>query len=327
MSAITFSVQALAFDDAPPTSNPTKVGINRQLSQVNIPVENDQSPAYELDPFASLTVINGSRTLTTNSSTGFNLTLSPASSITYRATWSGAGTAPGFRTDRAVDAHSIVLTLVVNSNLTLTVTAGSGSPFTSVVAGDTAFFPGVSTGDVASPFNALNEGYWQVLVATGTVLVLARDPTAVFSGISEVVTPSVAYSLQAFSSAGVQVGDTVDITAGFAQNTQRSFEISAVNGFWIEFISTAPLGLQAAVVPGTAGFIIYTSVKRFVLIETNQEIVVQFNGDTSNTNRIEPILAGCPKFDGSLHKWGTVWQLTIVNRSSLRATVRVSSAE
>jgi hypothetical protein len=212
----------------------------------------------------------------------------------------------------------------------LTVTAGSGTPFASVQNGDTAFIPGLLTGDPAGPFNSLNTGYWVVLSATSTVLVLGRDPSVPFSGVSEgPITPSTAQQFQVFSSTGVQVGDTVDITAGFAPAAQNAYDITAVNPAWIEFRSTAPLGPQNNVMPGTAGFIIYTSAKRFVLIETDQSIVVRWNGDTGNTNRVDPLLAGdgVTSLNGSQHKFGTVYQLDIMNRSSLRATVVVSSAE
>jgi hypothetical protein len=81
------------------------------------------------------------------------------------------------------------------------------------------------------------------------------------------------------------------------------------------------------VVPGASGIAIYTAAKRFVLIETDQEIVARFNADTSNNNTIEPLLAGDDGIPGSQHKFGTVWKLVLVNRSSVRASVVVSSAE
>lgn len=327
MSALTFILKALGYDDLPPTSNPTKKGIDRTVSVSNVPVENDGTLPVPLDPFATSTVFDGSRVLGIDGSSAFNLTLSPVDATVYRATWTGVGAAPTFRTDRAIDAHAIVLTLTLNANLSVTVTAGSGTPFTAVLPGDVVFIPGVSTGDSPSPFNSLNEGYWTVLSATGTVLVLARDPSQVFSGAAEVVTPSTAIQIQAFTAAGVQVGDTVDISAGFAQAAQKASEITAVNPKWVQFRSTAPLGPQSNIVPGVAGLVIYTAAKRFVLIESDQNLVVRYNGDTGNTNRLEPLLAGDPTFVGSQHKFGTCFKLVLVNRASVRANVVVSSAE
>lgn len=327
MSALTFIFQALAYDDLPPTSNPTKKRVDRKQTIANAPIENGGTLPAPLDPGGSVTLFDGTRTLGIDASTAFDLDLSEVDSTVYRMTWTGAGADPDFRTNRAIDTTGIVLTLELQANLSLKVTAGSGTPFTGVVAGDVVFIPGTSTGDPASPFSALNEGYWSVLSATTTIVFLSRDPSDVFSGASEVVTPASASEFQAFSSAGVQVGDTIDISAGFATAALRSFELTAVNWEWIEFRSTAPLGEEAAIVPGVSGLAIYTAAKRFVLVETDQEIVVRFNNDTSNNNRVEPLLAGDDGIPGSQHKFGTVWKLVIVNRSSVRANVIVSSAE
>ncbi len=328
MSALTFIFQALAYDDLPPTSNPTQQRINRRNTIANAPVENAGTVPAPLDPGGTLTLFDESRTLGVDGSTAFDLTLSEVDSTVYRLTWTGAGGDPGFRTNRELDVTTIALTLELQTNLSLKVTAASGTPFADVASGDTVFIPGTSTGDPASPFNGLNEGYWTVLSSNGTTTItLARDPSAVFSGVSEVVTTANVSEFQAFASDGVQVGDTIDLSAEFAPAALRSFELTAVNWEWVEFRSTAPLGEEEDVTPGASGLNIYTSAKRFVLIETDQEIVVRFNADDSNNNRVEPILAGADGIPGSQHKFGTVWKLVLVNRSSVRANCVVSSAE
>jgi len=327
MSALSFFLKVLGYDDLPPTNNPTRRGIDLGINQANIPVENVQTQAFQIDPGAAVTVVDGTRATSVANDTVFNLALSPLDPTIYRVTWTGVGTAPVFRTSRNADCTGIVLTLVANPNLTLTVTAGSGTPFASVVAGDVAFVPGIMTGDVAGPFNSLNEGYWTVLSATSTVLTLARDPGVVWSGASEVVTPAAPYDFQVFTSTGVQVGDTVDISAGFAAATQRSYDITAVTPTWIEFLSTAPLGPQSGIIPTAAGFVIYTDRKRFVGVIADQEVILRYNNASGNENRVEPLLAGNLGFEGYDFKLGTAWKLVIVNRSSVRATVRVASAE
>lgn len=326
MSAITYITKALAYDDLPRTNNPKRVGIDRSISMINVPVENDQTAKFVLDPGASVIAIDGTRTLTQDNTTAYTLTLHPFDPTTYRLTNVG-GTAPGFRTDRGLNLNGVALTLTLNPNLTLTITAGTGTPFSSVLSGDVVFIPGVSTGDPAGPFNALNEGYWFCLATGGGTIVVGRAPGTIFSGASDSVTPSTTNAIQAFSPTGVQVGDTVDISAGFSQNTQRSFEITAVNPLYIEFISTLPLGLESNIEPGTNGLVIYTAAKRFIGIECEEEIVVQYNGDTGNTNRVTPLLAGSNKFLGVSQKWGTTWKLVLVNRTLLRHTVTVYSAE
>ena len=54
---------------------------------------------------------------------------------------------------------------------------------------------------------------------------------------------------------------------------------------------------------------------------------MRYNGDEGNTNRVDPLIAGTKGMEGSEHKFGTVWKLAIYNRSTVRATDRVASAE
>lgn len=326
MSAMTFVLKALAYDDLPPTNNPSKVGIDRNISLVNVPVENDQTNKYTLDPLQSLIVIDGTRSILQDDTTAYTLTLSPFDPTIYRLTWTG-GTNPVFRVDRGLNLDGISLTLTLNANLSLTIAAGTGTPFSAVQNGDVVFIPGVSTGDLASVFDPLNEGYWSVLANGTASITVGRAPGTVFDGASQNVTPTTADAIQAFSPFGVQIGDTVDISAGFAVNTLNAYDLTAVNAKWIEFRSTLPLGLQSGIAPGTNGLIIYTAAKRYVGIEAEEEILAQFNGSTDTTCRVTPLIAGSRRFTGTLQKWGTAWKLVIVNRTTLRHTITITSAE
>jgi hypothetical protein len=217
--------------------------------------------------------------------------------------------------------------VVVNPNQTATVTAGSGTPFAGVLVGDVVFIPGVSTGDVISPFNTLNEGYWKVLSASSTVLSLARNDGEVFSGVNENITPISNVQFQAFSAVGVQVGDTVKLGAAWAAPARHSYDVLSVNPFWIEFQSTSPLGPQTGITPTNTSLAFYTRAKRFIVIESDQEISVRLNGDTGDTSLVEPLIPGDPKFIGAFLKIGTVWKLEVVNQASTVANVLVISAE
>lgn len=327
MSKLTVISKMLSFEDPGVTSNPSRRPINWERSISSIPVFNPGTKLYEVEPLSTLNIVDGQRTTNIDGTTAFSLSISPLASDRYRITHT-SGTAPDFRTNRSLACSGIVLTLVVNANLSVTLTAGSGTPFSAVVAGDTVFVPGTSTGDSASPFNSLNEGYWVVLSVTSTVINMARfSDSGVFSGISETVTPSTNNQLQAFSAAGVQIGDTVEISAGFAFPAQHAYEVLAVNPEWIEIESSAPLGPQTGVIPGAAGILFYKLAIRYLRIEGDQEFVVRLNGDTGNTNRIEAIVPGDSDHAGWFEKWGTVWKLDVVNRTMSTLNLVVLTAE
>lgn len=326
MSRLTVISQAVAYKDVGASSNPTQKSVDWARNITNLPVENPGTQPLQIPALSTVTVFDGTRSTSIASNTSFALTLSPIDPTRYRITYL-SGTAPVFRTARAVDLSATTLTLVVNQNLTMTATAGAGTPFSAVVVGDTVFIPGVSTGDVSGSFDTLNEGLWIVLSRSNTALVLVRPSGSVFSGIGEVVTNPATTKFLAYSAAGVQVGDTVEIAAGFASTTQHSYEVLAVTPGWIEFQSTSPLGEESGIMPDAAGLVFYTASKRWLRLECDQECVIRMNGATDNSNRLEPVIPGDPDFVGWHEKFGSVWSLVVVNRSTEVLNLVVMSAE
>jgi hypothetical protein len=57
----------------------------------------------------------------------------------------------------------------------------------------------------------------------------------------------------AYAAAGIQVGDSVDVTAGFAPAVQGSYTISQVTSKWFEVTSARGIPAQAGILPGVTG--------------------------------------------------------------------------
>lgn len=308
--------KVLAYADAPDTGNPQKRFVDWG-SQQSYPVKNSKSEPYTVAPGATISVFSGVRSTSVASDTEFTLTASPLSTALYRFTHS-AGTAPALRTARAVDLDAIDLTLTANANGTLTLVADDTTPFSDVSAGDTLFIPGTTTGDTASPFDPLNEGYWTVLAVTTsfTTLQLARPTGTPFSAVTEAVTPSATPQVQVFSASGVQVGDKVTVSAGFVSSIQNTYEVVAVNPSWFEVVATQALPVNVAAVPGTVGIVFYTSAKRYIRVVVDQECVVRLNGDSTDLNRVSPWVAGSTETAGATEKSGPTWSASVVNKST-----------
>lgn len=326
MSTLTIISQALAYEDSGANSNPTQRPIDWKRTIAGLPVENPSTVPVTIEPLGTATVIDGTRATSVDGTTAFSLSASSVDSTRYRILNTG-GTAPVFRTARSITVSGIQLTLVVGANLAVTVTAGSGTPFVNIQPGDVVFLPGAATGDSASPFNALNVGYWTALTVTSTVLTMVRPTGTIFSGVGEVVTPTANAQLQAFSTAGVQIGDTLELAAGFASTALRAYDIVAVNPSWVEIVSTLALGAQTGILPTASGFLVYTNAKRWLALEVNQECAIRVNNDSGSTQRVTPWLAGDKSFPGQYSKTGPVWKLQIVNRANVAAQAVVFSAE
>lgn len=321
-----FSSNVLAFADTEITSDPTQRYVDWSRSTV-VDVENPQQYSRVIAPGDTLEIFSGVRATSINGTTEFDLTLSTLSEDRYRFTYNGTGANPAFRTNRNLTPNGHTLTWVVNINETLTLTSSQAGEFSAVQSGDVLFVPGVSTGDSAGPFNVLNEGFWEVVSATGTTLQLVRPDGTSFSGYSQVVVSTANSNLMAYSAAGVQVGDTVDISIGFSSPVLKAFTIDRVTPGWFEIISTSALPVAETGAPTASGMLFYSNAKRFIKIESDQECIVRVNGDTSNYCRVSPWTAGDSSYVGEFVKVGPTWSLSVVNRSSSSLNLTVITVE
>lgn len=306
----------------------------RQLS--GLTVENPSSRQYKVEPGATLSVFNGSRSTSIDGTTTFSVTLNPLSTSRYRVTAS-AGTSPAFRTPRALTLSGVAITITAVANGTLKLDLGAGvvaGDFAAIQAGDHIWIPGTTTGDSAGPFNSANEGLWSCLgvAPSGAVanraITLKRINTEDPSGASETVTPASNDQIIAFSATGVQVGDTAEFASPlWTTALRRSFAVDRVTPTWFEFLSTNPLPLDVGVLPTSTGLIFYSDAKRYLRIEADQEAAVQLNGDTDQLNRISPISPADPQQVGWMEKFGPTWKLDIVNRSDATMSINVIACD
>jgi hypothetical protein len=323
MPTLSSFIKIVAFDDTNQTNQPKLQAINWNRDTLQgLPVEAPANNEYYLSSLSSKTIFDGTRTLSYDASTEFTVALSPLNNNRYRLTWK-SGKDPVFRTDRSLSLTGGNIIISIQQNLTAIVTSSLSLPFSGVQVGDDVFIPGVTTGDT-STFNTLNEGHWVVLDASDTQLTLTRETGTVFSGISELVAITDNDQFMVYSSNGVQIDDVIQLISGFSPTLLHSYELVEVTYKFLEFTSTAPLPNQD-VYSGIGSIVIYDEAKRFVYIETNQEVALTINGITLPS--IIPFLAGD---DGKIGPWmssSIVYSMAITNNSTQQARVRVISAE
>ena len=327
MSAALLSIyeKSLAFTNPSGGNDPVRKAWDWTRQIQNVPVSNPQSQSFSLAPGASLSVFSALLSTAIDTTTHVTMTQPAALPTVYRFTIvAGAG---AFRTDRSLTLSTNTITVTVNANSTATwaITTGSGT-WGSVVVGDTVFIPGVSTGDSAGPFNITNEGWWTVLALnSSTSLTLGRP--GLFQGVSQVVAVSANSQVDAFSAAGIQPGNFLNISAQFSAAVQGTYTVYAVTPGWIEVISTVPLPIQTNITQTATSMLFYSTTKRFTRVESDQQVTVQYNGDSSNVNLVTPFVAGSSNLIGWVEKVGTVYQLVVVNNSLVQANLSVFSAE
>lgn len=327
MATLNLQFNALAFSDSISSNQPQRQNFNWTRQNNLVAVNNPRSNEFVIGGGGTTTVFNGIETTSIDGTTAFTVTLSVLNSSVYRFT-NSAGTAPDFRTARGITIANQPVTFTRNIDQSATLSVGGSGNFTGAQVGDTIFLPDTLTGDTASVFNALNTGYWIVNgVLSSTALSLVRPTSVVFSATTETKTPTLAASLQIYSAAGIQIGDSVVISAGFAASTQRTYQVTQINPSWFEVISTLPIALESGILPTATGMVFYTSSKVWIRVESDQQTVVQINGDTNTYNRIQPFQAGDDTFPGWWELWGPVYKLVLINKGTTPAGITVLSVE
>lgn len=322
MSYLTIALRVLAFEDDAPSNNPKRRTVDEDRYHEGMVTRRAESKGRTLAPGEEMVFFDASRSTAVDNTTQLALTLSPLAPDRYRLAWTTTGTNPAFRVERAFGASGQALTLTVNSNATLTVT-GAGPTYTTVSVGDVVLIPGTVTGDAAGPFNFLNVGYWAVIGRTTTSLTLTRPAGEGFSAVTETVTPG-ADQFIVFAPTGVQAGDVLSLSAGFSSNALRKYGVLAVAPKWVDLQTSTPVAAETAVTTA-AGLAVYSEARTWTYIETDQLVVVRYNGDTGATNEIEPIEAATKSKTGFDLKRGSVWKVSILNKAAVVANVAVTS--
>ncbi len=326
MSAfLSFFQKVLVWADSDHSTNPKLKYVDWDRQQQSVSVQNPRSSAYVVSPGETLAVFNGERSLAIDGTTVLTLTANTIEESRYRISWT-SGANPVFRTNRSVNLTGISTAVAIQANGVVTVTAGSGTPFSSVIVGDQVFIPGTTTGDGSTVFSVLNQGQWTVIGATSTALSLTRPTGTEFQASGETVTPTAIGQFVAYSSAGLQVGDKIDISAGFASNVQKTYQLLLVTASFIEFSSSLPLAAESAS-PGAAGFKAYSSCKRFVWVECDQEGSILCNGDTGSYQKMQPWEASDATLVATYVRTGPTFSLSIKNSSVSPMNVSLTTVE
>jgi hypothetical protein len=316
MSTLNLALRLLAFDDAVLSSNPQKRTVDRNYLLEGLSTGRPLSYPLTLAPGAVATVFDGARTLSADGTTQLQLVLSPLSPSRYRLKWTGSGTNPAFKTERAFAASGFTLTLTLNADQTLVV-SGAGPAYGTVQVGDQVLIPGVATGDVAGPFDPLNVGYWSAIGVSGSSMTLAR--TGGWSGgLGGAVAITSNDQIVVFAPDRVQVGDTLEILGAFSTASRRTFPVVAVSPRWVDILSTVPVAGEVVTLGSPANLAAYAAARQMVVLEADQLLGVAVNGVSGL--KLDPMTWSDGSRLGLLILTGPVWKLEVTNLTTQDAT-------
>jgi hypothetical protein len=319
-NTVNIQINAIAFSDSNPSNNPMLRAWDLTYKLFGLTMQNAENRPYTIGVGASQTIYDGTRTTLADNTTQFDVTRPSAAVSVFRLSHNGTGTAPVFRTDRALGlSTSTSIVITVNGPVsTLTSLAG---PFntSNVQVGDTLL---VQTAGCS----AANQGRFTIIAKTSTSVSVQN-----LNASAETFTVLDASQLLIFSSGASanqpQIGDKLMISSGFSVASNGTYTVTEVTPSWIEISvgNVYGLPLESGIAPGT-GMIIYKTVKQFVLLASQQKVSVAFNDGTSS-DVVEPAEVNNAERPGLLLKTGSFYKLVITNQSLDQANVSVAMAE
>lgn len=316
MPNLNFLVFLNAYSDPNSSNNPSLSNFKWDRELRSLPVSNPQALSFSLAPGETRVLFNGSRTLAQDGSTQYSIALKPATSNTYILSNVG-GTAPNFRTARAPGADATTqITVTLNGPLASFASTG-GTPLSLLIGG-------VVVGDyvrIGNLFNQANQGEWKIIALTATSFTVENELAAAEGPIT--LGSGYASQLQIYSAAGVQIGDTLNITGGFSAITQDAYKVTSVGAEFIEFYSAAVLPQEGPIT--TQAIAAYIDAKQLVYLESDQDCSMLINGVAGG--EIQPFIINNSTFPGIFMRSSIMYSMSVTNNSTSPANLFLASAE
>jgi hypothetical protein len=134
---------------------------------------------------------------------------------------------------------------------------------------------------------------------------------------------SFANQVRIFSSAGVQIGDTLVISSGFSPVSWNSYVITLVTDSYLQFSYAGSLPTETGIVTEVA---VYSTAKSMIYMESDQSLTVLINDSVTGPIILPTVTVG-QIFPGLFLLNGNVYSLSVTNNSLNTATVTLLSSE
>lgn len=317
MNKMNLLVHLNGYQDLNAGNNPSYNNFKWNRDIQGIDISEPTSKSMSLPAGQSMTLFSGSVAISADNTTTWDIALKAGTTQTYILS-KASGTSPAFRSARTTGADATTeITITKNATL-LTFTSTAGTALDLIVGG-------VQVGDdvrIPSQFSSLNQGKFKILARTATSFTIEND-----AGQAEgpIVLGASFADLSIFSATGVQVGDKVDIKAGFSSVSFGTYEITDVSPESIEIYSISPLPSESGVSNNPAAILIYNNAKSFVYIESDKTLEIDVDG--SSLNKIEPMRIGSSLTPGVFMSSASMKSVTITNKSMESATIFYVTAE
>lgn len=295
MALMNLNIGLLIYEDPQTTAPKIRTpDITREYQQVS--VNRPKSDEHFLAPGESAVIAATSRATAIDNTTELEISRPKAAEDVIRLAWTGVGTAPAFRTKRAlgIDATTVItMTRIAPNTVRLASTSGTPLNSAAVVVGDILKMER-TTDDFTSAFNQVNTGmYWQVQAkGTGYVDFLDNGAAALDAGVT--LGADFDLQLRVMSPGPVRVGDTVELS-GLNLGNVNKYTISDYSSDYVEYVNPFAVA-ETFTVNGNVA--VYDRLIGFLFVRSSGAFKLKINGQTDGTKY--GLLQGEALFVGSV---------------------------
>jgi len=243
-----------------------------------VPINNDRSDRVTLYTNDVKDIATTSRTLFADSTTQLSFEKPISQEGKMRIKWTGTGTNPVFRTNRAIGGSAT--TTVSIAELTpyvkrITVLSGTAWSTAAVQVNDIIRFER-NTDTFTSPFATGNSGTTYLVQAKGSNYIDFVDNGQAIAEGSVLLGTDFEQAVRVMSPGPTKLGDIITLSgSGLHPSNAGKFEIVDVSTNYIEVINT--LGVTETIILGTNSLVIYEYLIGFILLRASGPFKIKFD--------------------------------------------------
>jgi len=290
MSFLNLNYGFISYQDRQNSKNPQIKTADISRCDNEVCASSPGGQTFNIGPGEVYTIATTQRSIAWDATTQLHFQRYLAGSDAFRILWTGTGTAPAFRADRAIagDATTTVtITRVTPYVARITNVSGTAWDTSRIQNGDILKFER-NTDTFTSPFSSPNLGQAYIIqTSTSTTIDFVDNGQSALDANITLGT-NFSFALEVFSAQGVKIGDTIEIpnTSNAHPSNWGKFTVTDVSAQYLEIVS--PLGLDQTILysPTAPTAVVYDHVIGFLHARTvgSGGFKMRFDNQTAWTN-------------------------------------------
>lgn len=287
MSFLNFTISRTAYMDDTASTDPLNRAFDVHTAKIGLYAQFPTVCTKVIEPGQIVLLESTSRALGYDGTSQFSFSHPELGSDVVRMRWTGTGTAPVFRTLRAIAGSTdTVVEFSRASNTAAKLTNVSGTAWNTAVVqiGDEVFFQKSVDGEFTSPFSEAIQGQKFVIVDKGTGYLVLRDNGIISAESDIALGADYSTALRVFGSTGVKIGDKIRFSPSAnlrPDNKSYVLEVMQVSDRDLYFIN--PYGIDEVAIPGDQSFVVFERMLNFLSIDASNAIEIRLDSPSASS--------------------------------------------